>query len=357
MSDLNITVISNDALLKERRQRSEIVEAVPYEINGEMHTVDKVIKHGAMERMELDPDTTIGELLTTPASLDTLVQKTTLDIEQGRERTQLLYQPIYRRRENRGFTKNIEVGQTSGAARAVFLEHIEGEEVKFGTRVFGAKDTVPIITYASGFQWTEDLEEYDETWTADEYNEAIGEAWNALLNHIHLYPIIAYAYAAKNQTAAVGGTDPINVRDRATIKNALENSAIDKNPDTGRVRNPTIVLAASSNRFRIQEALQRMQIGGTIYEAIGQQLNTIILYDGWSVTVGAKTYTYAGVPSTKIYLIDPQVYFHELVKHDLLVDAADGDLSRLIKNQIVARGRRGVYAAPANAVEEVTLPV
>lgn len=352
---MELKVIAQDDLLTERRKASEIVEEIEYEIAGELHTVEKVIRHGMMETIELDG--TLGELLTTPASLDTLVQKTVLDLEQGREQVQLLYQPLYRPRENRRFTKNIEVGVSSGSARAVFLEHIETEEVKFGTRVFGAKDTVPIVTYATGFQWTEDLEEYDETWRVEEANRAIGEAWNALLNHIHLNPIITYAYPAKNQTAGVAGADPMVVRDRATIKNALQHAAVDKNADTGRTRNPTVVLAASANRFRIQEALQRMTINGTVLEAIGQQLNTIILYDGWSVTVGQKTYTYGGVPATKIYLCDPNVYFHELIKHDLIVTAGDGDLSRLILQQIVARGRRGVYAAPANAVEEVTLPV
>lgn len=354
MTELVLDVWSQHERATKRRAREEITEQIPYKAEGEIRYVEKKIYAGEMEQLEIDH---VGELLTTPAGLDTLVKKTVLDLEQGREEVQLVYPPLYRRRENRGFTKNVEVGVTSGQARSVFLEHVEGEEVIFGRRVFGAKDTVPIITYTDGFQWTEDLEEYDDTWTAEEANRSIGEAWNALLNHIHLYPIISYAYAAKNKTAGFGGTDPINVRDRQTFKNALEHAAIDKNPDTGRVRNPTVILAASANRFRIQEALQRMQIAGTVLEAIGQQLNTIILYDGYTVTVGAKTYTYAGVPTTKVYLCDPRTYFHELVKHDLLVDAGDGDLSRLILQQIVARGRRGVYASPAYAVEEVTLPV
>jgi hypothetical protein len=349
-----IKVISAESLLAARR-KGEHVERLPYRVNGEMREVEVNLVKGEMQ-VDLPSelfDMAMGELLKTPSGLDAIVQKTVIDIEVGREQVPLLYTPIYRRRENRAFPKNIEVGPAFGRARVVFVEHIEGEEVKFGTRTLGARDTVPIITYAAGFQWTEDMEEYDATWEAEETSRAFGEAYNALLNHLHLNPVITYAYAAKNKTAyAVTGNT--FEKDRLTIKTAIEHAAQDKHPDTNRVRRPTVVLAHPSNQFRVMEALQRAQIGGTVYEAIGQQLTTVILYDGWSDTVGEKTYTYAGCPTNKIYLIDPSRYFQELVKHDLLVDADNADISKLIKEQVVARARRGVYSAPANAVEEVT---
>jgi hypothetical protein len=98
-----------------------------------------------------------------------------------------------------------------------------------------------------------------------------------------------------------------------------------------------------------------MTINGTIHPAISQ-ISTLIFYDGDSITVGGKTYTYPGVDPDKAYLIDGQKYFRELVKHDLRVDATGADLKKLVANAIVGRSRRGVYAAPANAVEELTLP-
>lgn len=98
-----------------------------------------------------------------------------------------------------------------------------------------------------------------------------------------------------------------------------------------------------------------MQIGGTVYPAISQ-IDTLIFYDGWSIAVGDKTYEYPGVDPGKAYLIEGQKYFRELIKHDLRVDAAGADLTRLVEQQIVARARRGVVASPANAVEELTLP-
>lgn len=50
------------------------------------------------------------------------------------------------------------------------------------------------------------------------------------------------------------------------------------------------------------------------------------------------------------------IFLREMVKHDLMVDAGNADLSRLVEELVVARARRGVVASPANAVEEITLP-
>ncbi len=183
----------------------------------------------------------------------------------------------------------------------------------------------------------------------------MGEAYNALLNHFHLSPILTYNYPSKNKTAAATEGATYLEKLRNTIKQGLIDAAKDKNKDTLSPRRPTVLLAHSSNQWDIEEALQRQQIGGTIYPAISQ-IDTLIFYDGYSVTVGEKTYTYPGVDPGKAYLIDPQKYFVELVKHDLRVDASGPDLSRLVVSQIVGRARRGVYAAPGNAVQELTLP-
>jgi hypothetical protein len=197
--------------------------------------------------------------------------------------------------------------------------------------------------------------EYDKTWQITEANRAMGEAYNALLNHIHLYPILSYNYPDKNKTAADTTGATLLERLRNTIKAGLIHASQDKNTDTGAPRRPTVLLAHSSRRWDIEECLQRMQIGGTVYPAISQ-IDTLIFYDGWSTVVGEKTYEYPGVDPNKAYLIEPQKYFRELVKHDLRIDASGADLTRLIENAIVARARRGVVASPANAVEELTLP-
>ncbi len=338
--------------LKEERRKKTIEEKIPYVINGEMKIVTKKMVNGEMEVLEFSKP--IGEMLTTPAGLDSIVQKTVIDLELGREAVPLLYGPIYRRIEDPNFTEYVDITPFT-YAQVVFLEHMELEEVKFGSRKVGPKDTVPIITYAAGLQWTEDMIEYDKTWQITEANRAMGEAYNALLNHIHLYPILSYNYPDKNKTAADTTGATLLERLRNTIKAGLIHASQDKNTDTGAPRRPTVLLAHSSRRWDIEECLQRMQIGATVYPAISQ-IDTLIFYDGWSTVVGEKTYEYPGVDPNKAYLIEPQKYFRELVKHDLRIDASGADLTRLIENAIVARARRGVVASPANAVEELTLP-
>ena len=345
-------IISIESLREERRKRT-IEVPIPYiGVDGKEKTVTQKIVNGEMEVLELSRP--LGEMMTTPAGLDSIVQKSVIDLQLGREQVPILYSPIYRRHEDANFTQHVDVTPFTQAL-VVFLEHLELEEVKFGTRKIGAKDTVPIITYAAGMQWTEDMVLYDKTWEVTETNRSVGEAYNALLNHVHLNPILAYAYAAKNKTAADAAGATLLEKMRTTIKNGLIHASQDKNTDTGAPRRPSILLAHSSRRWDIEECLQRMQVGGTIYPAISQ-IDTMIFYDGWSITVGEKTYTYGGCATNKAYLIDPQRFFRELIKHDLRVDAGNADLSRLVEQQIVARARRGVIASPANAVEELTLP-
>lgn len=345
-------IISIEALREERRKQTVDTPVAYIGVDGKERTVTKKIVNGEMETFEFTQP--LGEMITTPAGLESIIQKSVIDLELGRETVPLLYGPIYRRHEDANFTQNVDVFPFT-SAQVVFLEHLELEEVKFGTRKIGTKDTVPIVTYTAGFQWTEDMVLYDKTWEVAEAGRSMGEAYNALLNHIHLYPILSYSYAAKNKTAADTTGSTYLEKMRNTIKAGLIHASQDKNSDTGAPRRPTALLAHSSKRWDVEEALQRMQIGGTIYPAISQ-IDTLIFYDGWSITVGEKAYSYAGVNSGKAYLVEPQRWFRELVKHDLKVDAGGADLKRLIENAVVGRARRGVIASPANAVEELTLP-
>jgi hypothetical protein len=89
----------------------------------------------------------------------------------------------------------------------------------------------------------------------------MGEAYNALLNHIHLYPIINFNYAAKNKTPADATGATLLEKMRNTIKAALI-------PWLHRIKTPTpklpgdriILLAHSSRRWDIEESLQRCRL-------------------------------------------------------------------------------------------------
>jgi hypothetical protein len=347
-----VKIISIESLREERRTGT-IEQRIAYiSPTGEMKTVLKKIVNGEMEVLVLNRP--IGEMITTPAGLSSIVEKTVIDLELGREAVPLLYGPIYRPVEDPKLTQDVKTNAFVGC-QIVFLQVLEGEDVKFGHRKVTAGDTVPIITYAAGLEWTEDMVEYDKTWEITEANRAFGEAHNALLNHIHLSPILTYAYAAKNQTAAdtTGATAIEKLRN--TIENGLTHSAQDKNTDTKAPRRPNILLAHSAKRMAIERCLKEFQVGGSVYPALSQ-IDTLIFYDGWSGAVGEKTITYSGCATTKAYLVEGKKYFRELIKHGLRMDATGADLKRLIENGLVGRVRRGVIASPANAVEELTLP-
>lgn len=320
--------------------------------SGEIRRFEIEVKDGQYPVYRLGKP--LGELLTTPAGLDALLKKTVVDVDYGREQVPLLYQPIYRRIQDERFPRFVDTRVVT-QARAVFLEHYEGAEVRFGSRVVVGPQQVEIKVWTTGFEWSEESQEFDETWALAEFNRSIGEAYNALLNHLHLGPIITYNYPAKNKTAASTSGQTYFEKLRNTIRNALKHAAQDKNPVTGRGRRPTILLANSVNRQDIEDLFSRQQINGTVYPPISG-IDVLIFYDGWEIAVGGQTYSYPGVPADKVYLIEPQRVFVELVKHDLRVDALDADLSRLRAGGIVARAYRGVLAVPEDAVEEVTLP-
>lgn len=348
-----MNIISRETLLEARRKQT-ITDNIEYEINGKRKGVQKKMANGEMELMKLNRP--FGEMITSPEGLDGILQKVSLDVDFGREQVPLLYTPIYRRISNPQLPRLVPVAEFS-QARAVFLEHMEGQEVTFGERVINKGDGVPIVVYAAGFDgYTVETTAFDETWRLDLLNQAIGEAYNALLNNIHLAPIINYTYATKNKTAAVSDATLTYIEKlRATIRKGIQHAMSDKNTITGAVRRPTVLLASSARQMDITDALARMVVNGTEYNALSQ-ITTLIFYDGWTVTVGDNTYTYAGVDANKAYLIDPSRYFIELVKQDLVVETGSPDITRLVSAPMAAYAMRGVYASPADAVEEVTLP-
>jgi len=279
----------------------------------------------------------------------TLLQKVTLDVAEGRQDVPLLYEPVYDRRENANFPKMVDTNFITSLG-VIFLEKLEAGEVHFGAMAPGVPGVVPIRTWAAGFEWTEDMVEFNQEWEFESVNRSFGEAYNALLNHLHLGPILSYSYTAANKTAATNVHTQFLDEVRETLKQAIQKATLARRP-------PSIILASIANKFDIEDALNlAVDENNRAVTRIGPQIEYIIYYDGWSVDVGPKSYTYPGVTPGKCYLIYPKRALIELVKHDLRISQDNADISRLILQQVVGRTRRGVYADIARSVEEVTLP-
>lgn len=286
---------------------------------------------------------TIKEMIGTDDGASEFVEKVTYDLYSGRETVNLLYKEIYTTLVDANFPQTMTVTEF-GPVQVVFLQKMEGGEVKFGTIGAGTTKVVTIVTYAAGIEYDEDILEFNQTWRLTEIGLGMGEAYNKLLNHVHLSPIIGGSYVTTGgglsgqKTAQKAGTAQLIAFDTniaTTLRNAM--SVLPRGVK---------MLINTADRFAVEDAIASSMYADATPSLVKQRLQTIniIEYDGDEVVVGGKTYTYAGVTAGFMYLIVPKRNFREYVKHDLRVDSSDGDLSRLILAQVVARTRRGVLA-------------
>lgn len=298
----------------------------------------------------------VGEMISTSDGLMDLVQKVRVDVAFGQAETPTLYEPIYRRVPGPFPGKLVDIGENTLQANVVFFEKLEGGEVQFGTLQKGAPAQARLRTWAAGFEWTEDMEEWDSTWSFELVNQAFGRAYNQFLNHIHLSPIFTYTYPSTNKTAA-DATAGASLEEKVlrTFQTAYQH-AIGGGGGATAQRTWSGILASELDRFKIEAALLQ-----PIRDTQGNQLprvpvDFIIYYDGADVQMGTETYNFPGVTQGKCYGIFPKRTMLEFVHHDLRIDADRPDISRLVEAQVVGRTRRGIYASLEETVEEITLP-
>lgn len=294
----------------------------------------------------------IGEMITTSDGLMDLVEKVRVDVEFGQAEVPILYEPIYRRIPGPFPGKTVDIGENTLQANVVFFEKLEGGEVQFGTLQKGVPAQARLRTWAAGFEWTEDMEEWDSTWQFELVNQAFGRAYNYFLNHAHLSLIFQYVYPASNQTAADATAGASEAEKTLRTFQAAYKHAVADSPQ----RTWGVVLASEQDRFQIEEALLQpiRDVQGNALPRV--PVDTIIYYDGATVEMGTETYLYPGVTPGKCYAIFPKQRMLEFVHHELRIDSDRPDISRLVEAQVIGRTRRGVYAEVENSIEEITLP-
>ncbi|WP_096201900.1 hypothetical protein [Bacillus sp. FJAT-45350] len=346
---------SREAKLEERRKQT-VSEQVPFVINGEMDFVDKKIENGGLETLELAKP--IGEMMTNSTTRKEFMRKVVLDVELGKEQVPTLYQPIYERIQDSNFPKEFEA-KWAQYGSVIFFEHIEGEEVKFGSLQAEQGPIAYIKGYTAGFEYTKEIQMFNQTFNLELLNRAFGEAHNALKNHLHFAPIIKHSYKAANKTAAVYVNElgktldnsdgaHMTLSTRATLRKALSDTRTAKRPGT-------VLLASEADREQIEEGMASLTIQATPYRGV-DGITDVIYYDGWEASVGKKSYQYPGVAQGKCYLIRPKRGFKELIKQELQINSTIGDLTRLVEAQVVGDFWRGVFAAVDENIQEITLP-
>ena len=344
---MSLRIVSIDTM-KEKRRQGTFTEKVPFVVNGKPYDVEKKIVNGEMETLELTKP--IGEMLTSGsvAQYTELLRKVVLDVELGREQVPLLYKPIYELLSDPNMPELISE-KWALYGTVIFTQVMEGEEVKFGRLAAEHGPAARILMFAAGFEYTKKMKDFNDSFSMEILNKAMGEAWNALLNHIHLNPILVYNYDAGNTTGWAGLVDdPLWVGMWRTLSEAVNDTRVAKRPGN-------ILLASAADRTNLEMALKGgYTIAGTTYPAV-DGIDTVIYYDGWDVQVGKKRHSYAGVTPGEVFLIRPRRGFKELLKQDLRIEASGADLSRLIESQIVGYGYRGTYAALVENVQKIDL--
>lgn len=314
-------------------------------------TVDEYME----EAVEVILKKPVSEMITTSQGAMALLEKVRIDTDVGLADVPLLYNPLFERITGPFPGGSVMIGSDITVdANVVFLEKMEGGEIVFGTITYtGAQTPVPIQTYAAGFEWTEDMIEYDRSYEIGMNARAFGRSYNYLLNHLHLSPIIAFSYGGGNSTAAdVTAGATVQERVLRTFQTAYR-ASVSAVPQ----RIPTWLLANEADRFLIEDALLTPVLDTNGNPLRRVPVEGIIYYNGATVTNGVKTYTYPGVTSGTVYFIQPRLKLKEIVHHDLRIDVGPADISRLIEGQQVGRTRRTVYLDVANAVQKVTIPL
>lgn len=283
------------------------------------------------------------------------------EVDAGRELEPLLYQSFYDITTDATLPQVVPIYRL-GPAGVVFEEIVEGGEVKFVT-VSQSSLNIPIRHWGFGLQYSKDLRIYNQLWNVGIAERKAGIAYNALLNHLHFYPILNHSYGANNKTDGTGLTSfkvtaSMPEKYLRTVEAAITHSRTDKNNPR---RGPYDLVIGSNDIFTMERALNRVsQQGFDLQSSALGLIQNVIVYDGWSGTRGKKETSYTGVGEGKAYLVhkgNRDEDFRSMVKQSLDMAMGNPDVSRFIEAQMVWDTYFGVYANPTAAVEEITLPV
>lgn len=295
----------------------------------------------------------VYEFIGSDSFSDEWTQRQQFEVDAGRDEEPILYTPIYDTVNDSNLPEIVNIYKL-GPGGVVFEEVNEGGEVKF-VSLGSSEESVRIRHYGAGLEYSKDLVVFNRLWDVAIVERQAGIAFNALLNHIHLNPYIAYSYTGANQTAFNSG----GATDAEDILLTLEDAIVAAKADTSNPRRgPYDLLISSADVFRVEKALTRVQQQGFTQQssAIGM-IRNVIAYDGWTGIRGNKTTTYTGVSANTGYLIDTANRMFDAksyMKQDLRLDGEDMDASRFLTSRVYDT-YFGVYCNPLRSTEEVTL--
>lgn len=305
---------------------------------------------------------TIAEFIGSNNFAQQFVERQRYEVEVGRDMEPTIYDSIYSITVDPTLPKKVSIYRL-GTAGVVFEDIKEGQPVKFAS-VSESDVAVSMVHKGVGLEYSEDLFMYNELFRVANLERQFGVAHNAMLNHVHMDPIInASGMTGDNATDGTAltsfkVTDSLPYKYLRTIEAAIQTASTDKkNPRRG----PYALVSSSGDVFTIERALSPVpQEGISSQSSARTRIQRVVEYDGWTGTRGSKETAYAGVPAGTAYLVhiaDRMYDFQSYFKHELRRQEDMGDLIRFIMARTVWDVRFGVFADPKRAVHKITWPV
>lgn len=314
-------------------------------------------------KFAVNESTGLWEALTTGDVSSAFFTRQEYEVEAGRQEQPLLYEDIYDVTTNANFPKTSEI-YTLGPAGVTWEEIPDGGEVSWVTLDSSSK-TITMVHKGIGLEYTEDMFIYNQTWLFPGLERDFGTSLNAMLNHMHLDPIISYSYGSGNSTDAASSTafhKTLSIQEKYVwaLKLAIAAMMSDtSNPRYG----PYYLLCHPLDAMTFQQALMTVPQQGVNVQlpkmnGVGM-IDGIIAYHGWSGMRGKKAVSYSGVTQGTAYLIHVGHKRYDFISrflHGLRRQNAGPKLERFVIERTIWDVRNGLYAAPARAVQKITLP-
>lgn len=350
--------IKNAAL--EEKKRFKAFYQAPHEPAGEMPLQHTGESSGAFftqemfSRLARAENEAAGEM--SMEDVRAFIQNATVDVTRARAENPTLYQFIYDEIVNSEFTETIDVRDLIGL-QAAFGVVNAGESVPLASWKTGELETVKMLDYACGYSVLEKWVRYNQFWNVGQANRAIGIAYNAILDHIHLSPILKGSYSGAAVTSKVSGAAYASATELEIIYHTLRNGIKDalKRQDAHGFRlRPTIALCNSATAMDVEAAVAGMQQRGSQLGALGQ-IQSVLAYDGWQGEIKGEKVTFEAPANNEVYLIQPKDMFKALVKTDVTRLTQKGDIMKLSNLDVVQFFSRAVIADVSGSVHKVKL--
>ena len=274
---------------------------------------------------------------------------------------------IYNITVNPNFTRTINPTEISPFGIVFEENNGHGQSVPQGETLGGGFDAITILIYAAGFTWDLIAELFDLTITPERGMDAFMLCEDALKDDIAISPILDFAYAGVQQTAAA--TTPSGANRQELLYNTLDDALDDlgnrDHPVTDRKLDVTnvVVLAHPFDARHIARVSGGLpSVNERVYNAISE-IRQVIAYDDEVIVQRAKTTTYSGVTQGTAYMIIPasaigQTYMQIPVKRDLVIEIDERpDVKTLTREERAYWFAEGIWHHGIQYfIQEITLP-